>query len=126
MELECSPGPVVPGGTVTCVITRGDPGIDILWRASYNPTIAERGVTLDADGRGTFSFVAPRGAQGQAISVELVEWSPTASVQVTGTPLPTRLPAGEGPLGVPLSLSLGALVLVGAGVLRLRRAGAMS
>jgi len=126
MELACTPDPVVPGGTVTCVITQGDPGIDILWRASYNPVFAEQGVTLDEDGRGTFTFVAPRTAQGQAISVELVEWLPAATVQVSGVPLPTRLPAGEGSGALPLGLALGALVLTGAAALRLRRAGAVS
>jgi hypothetical protein len=127
MELVCTPDPVVPGGTVTCVITQGDPGIDILWRASFGGSaFVERGVTLDADGRGTFTFVAPLAARDQAILVELVEWNPAATVQVSGVPLPTRLPAGEGSGALPLGLALGALVLSGAAVLRLRRAGAVS
>jgi hypothetical protein len=126
MDLVCTPDPVVPGGTVTCEITQGDPGIDILWRASYNPVFAEQGVTLDEDGRRTFTFVAPRTAQGEVIAVELVEWLPTAAVQVTEQVLPTRLPAGEGSGALPLSLALGGLVLTGAAVLRLRRAGAVS
>jgi hypothetical protein len=127
MALACTPDPVVPGGTVTCVITMGDPNIDILWRASFGGSaFFERGVTLDASGNGTFTFVAPIAAQGQSIMVELVEWDRSATVQVSGVPLPTRLPAGEGPLGVPSGLTLGALVLMGAAVLRLRRAGAVS
>jgi hypothetical protein len=127
MELVCTPDPVVPGGTVTCVITQGDPSVDILWRASFGGSaFVERGVTLDADGRGTFTFVAPRTAQGQVISVELVEWLPAATVQVTEQVLPTRLPAGEGSGALPLGLALGALVLTGAAALRLRRAGAVS
>jgi hypothetical protein len=126
MRMACTPDPVVPGATVTCEITQGDPGIDILWRASYNPVFAGQGVRLDEDGRGTFTFVAPRTAQGQVITVELVEWLPVATLQVSGVPLPTRLPAGEGPLGVPLGLALGALMLTGAAVLRLRRAGGVS
>jgi hypothetical protein len=127
MELMCTPDPVVPGGTVTCEITQGDPGIDILWRASFGGSaFVERGVTLDADGRGTFTFVAPLAARDQVITVELVEWSPSATVQVSGVPLPTRLPAGEGSGALPLGLAFGGLVLAGASVLRLRRAGAVS
>jgi hypothetical protein len=124
MELVCSPDPVVVGGLVTCVITQGDPGIDILWRASYNPTVAEQGVTLDAEGRGTFTFRAPAGSQAQTITVELVEWDRTATVQVGGSAVPSRIPAGEGGTGVPLALGVVLVLVAGAGVLRMRRAGA--
>jgi hypothetical protein len=125
IELVCSPDPVAPGGTVTCEITGGDPNVDILWSASYNPTFAVQGVTLDADGRATFTFVAPRPAQGQPITVELVEWDRTATVQVTGAALPVRVSAGEGQGALPLVLTLGSLVLLAGGAaMRLRRAGA--
>jgi hypothetical protein len=48
--VECAPLPAQPSATVTCTVTGGDPGISILWRASYNPVFAEAGVTLGADG----------------------------------------------------------------------------
>jgi hypothetical protein len=123
IALTCSPDPVVPGGVVTCEVSNGDPGSSILWQASYNPTFAGQGVTLGADGRGTFSFVAPRAAQGQQISVELVEWDRRALVQVTGTPLPSSLPAGGGPVA-PLGWLALAGVVLGSGVVasRMRRA----
>jgi alpha-tubulin suppressor-like RCC1 family protein len=92
------------GAQVTCTVTGGDPGIDILWRASVNPVIAEAGVTLDADGRGTFAFTVPAGALGATLVVELVEWTAPVAIGVVGPgsagaggPVPTRVPAGEGP-----------------------------
>jgi hypothetical protein len=118
--LVCTPDPVVPGGTVTCQITGGDPGIDILWRASFNGAFAEAGVTLDAEGRGTFTFVAPRSAAGQSVSVELVEWTRPLSVGVTAQALPGTLPAGEGSGGVPMLPLLLAGGLLAAAVWRLR------
>jgi hypothetical protein len=125
MTLACLPDPVAVGAVVTCEVEFGDPSIDILWAASYGTVFASQGVTLGADGRGTFTFVAPAAAQGLPVTVELVEWDPISVVQVSGTAVPTRLPAGEGQNGLPLGVTLaGLMVLAGAGVLRLRRAGA--
>ena len=115
--LACMPeGPPVAGALVTCTVTGGDAGIDILWRAAYNPVIAEAGVTLDAAGAGTFSFVVPAAAFGQPITVELVDWAAPVSLGVSGGPVPTSVPSGEGPVPV---WPLGLLAL--AGVLALRR-----
>jgi hypothetical protein len=126
LALSCSPDPVVAGGVVTCLITGGDPGIDILWRASYNPVFASQGVMLDAEGNGSFSFVAPAAALGLPVTVELVEWDRTAVVTVD-LPLPTSVPSGEGQGGLPLGVTLGGLlVLAGALRLRLHRAGAVA
>jgi hypothetical protein len=117
MELSCSPDPVAVGGTVTCEITGGDPGIDILWRATFGgAVVATRGVTLDDQGNGTFTFTAPASASGLRIDVELVEWDPVDDVGVTGMVAPSRIPAGEGrPQGPggPLAVTL-ALAVVGA------------
>lgn len=113
--LTCTPDPVVPAGTVTCEVTGGNPDIDILWRASFNGVIASTGVRLDAQGRGTFTFIAPRSAAGQSVSVELVEWTEPISVGVTDQVSPGSLPAGEGSGGLPLLpilLSVGALVAI--------------
>ena len=95
---------IVVGSEVTCTVTGGDPGIDILWRVSVNPVIAEAGVTLDAEGRGTFTFTVPPSADGQALLVELVEWTAPVAIGVVGAgdgspggPVPSRVPAGEGP-----------------------------
>jgi len=126
MQLSCTPDPVDVGGLVTCEITDGDPGIDILWRASAGSAFAVAGVTLDDAGRGTFTFRAPAAERGQRIGVELVEWDRTDEVGVTGTAAPVRIPAGDGGLQgserAPLALAV-ALLAVGALTLaRLRRA----
>jgi len=124
MTLSCSPDPVAVGAVVTCVIEKGDPGIEILWRASYNPAFAGQGVKLDAEGNGSFSFVAPAAALGLPVTVELVEWDRSAVVTVGG-PVPASVPAGEGEGGLPLGLALGGLVVL-AGASRLRRSGAVA
>ena len=108
------------GTKVTCTVTGGDAGIDILWRAAYNPVIAEAGVTLDAAGAGTFSFVVPAAAFGQPITVELVDWAAPVSLGVSGGPVPTSVPSGEGPVPV---WPLGLLALAGVLVLRRRAFG---
>jgi hypothetical protein len=114
--LACMPeGPPAVGALVTCTVTGGDAGIDILWRAAYNPVIAEAGVTLGADGTGTFSFTVPAAALGEVLTVELVGWAAPVSLGVSGGPVPTSVPSGEGPVTVwPLVLLLalaGGLVL---------------
>jgi hypothetical protein len=71
---SCDAVLVQVGQSVSCTVTGGDPGIEILWRAAYNPVFAEAEVTLDASGSGTFSFVVPAAALGQELTVELVDW----------------------------------------------------
>jgi len=123
VALACSPSSAPVGATVTCSVTGGDPGIDILWRASYNPVFAEAGVTLDADGTGTFSFVVPAAARGQEVMVELVEWTAPVSIGVAegGSLVPTSVPAGES-RSVPVGQSalLAGVSLVAAVALRRR------
>ena len=123
IALACAPAVAVAGGRVTCTVTGGEPDIDILWRAAYNPVIAEAGVTLDADGAGSFSFVVPRAALGQPLTVELVEWTAPVSLGVVAGPVPGGVPAGEGS-----SLPAGWLVvLVGfAAAVVMRRAVGMA
>jgi hypothetical protein len=124
LAMSCSPDPVVPGGTVTCQVTGGDPNIDILWRASLDGGFASQGVRLDADGNGTFTFVAPAGSAGRSITVELVDWNVSTSVGVTGQALPSAIRAGGGPLTSPTALLLGSSVLLAALLttrLRIRR-----
>lgn len=123
--LTCTPDPVVPAGLVTCEVTDGDPGIDILWNASFNGVFAGQGVTLDDQGRGTFTFAAPRAAAGQSLSVVLVEWTSPISVGVSGQALPGSLPAGEGSGGVPALPLILALGLLGTAVWRLRGGAAI-
>ena len=99
---------------VMCTVTGGDPGIDILWRAAYNPVVAEAGVTLDDAGVGEFSFVVPAAALGQELTVELVEWTAPMSLGVVGGPVPAAIPAGEGGVPAPVwTLVLTALVAFG-------------
>jgi hypothetical protein len=119
-SVSCVPSPLVAGASVTCTVTGGGPGIDILWRAAYNPVFAEAGVTLDATGAGEFSFVVPAAALGEEVTVELVEWLAPVSFGVAGGPVPTSVPSGGGPVPV---WSLVMLVL--AGGLALRRMSAV-
>jgi len=125
LRLECTPDPVAPGALVTCEVTGGDPGIDILWEADLGGVFATAGVALDANGRGTFTFRAPVGAAGRSIAVRLVDWSVTDAVLVTGDAIPNRLPAGGGPSGpAPGVLVAGLMLATGLGVARLRRGAA--
>jgi hypothetical protein len=111
LTVSCVPSAPVAGGLVTCTVTGGDAGIDILWRAAYNPVIAEAGVMLDASGSGEFAFTVPAAAVGQELTVELVEWIAPVSLGVVGGPVPASVPSGEGP--VPFwTLALPALVAV--------------
>ena len=121
-SVSCVPSPPVAGASVTCTVTGGDAGIDILWRAAYDPVIAETGVTLDASGSGTFSFTVPAAALGEELTVELVEWTAPLSLGTVGGPVPTSVPSGEGP--VP-AWSLVLAVLIALGLLRRRAFGSV-
>ena len=114
-SVSCGPLPATVGATLTCSVTGGDPGIDILWRAAFNPVFAEAGVTLDSSGAGEFSFTVPAGAVGEVLTVELVEWAAPVSLGVVGGPVPSSVPSGGGPVSVwPFVL----VALVGVGLLR--------
>ena len=105
-SLSCTPQDPSVGETVTCQVTGGDPDIDILWRAAAGDVvIASTGVRLGSDGTGTFSFVVPATALGQALTVELVEWTQPMTLGVVGGPVPASVPAGEG------SVPFGAVLL---------------
>jgi len=99
LAVSCD-GVLQVGSRVTCTVTGGDPGIEILWRAAYNPVFAEAGVTLDASGTGEFSFTVPAAALGQELTVELVEWLAPVSLGVAGGPAPSSVPSGGGPVPV--------------------------
>jgi len=118
--LACTPTPAAAGQTVTCTITGGPGGGEILWRAAYNPPFAGAGVTLDAGGTGTFSFTVPAAALGQELTVELVEWLAPASLGAVGGPVPGSVPAGEGPT-VPVGLLALALLAAAGAVVAARR-----
>ena len=111
-SVSCVPSVPVAGGPVTCTVSGGDAGIDILWRAAYNPVIAEAGVTLDDSGSGEFSFVVPAAALGEDLTVELVEWAAPLSLGVVAGSVPASVPSGEGPVPV-WTILLAALVGVG-------------
>ena len=121
-SVSCAPLPAMVGATITCTVTGGNANIDILWRAAYNPVIAETGVTLDASGWGTFSFTVPAAALGEELTVELVEWTAPVSLGTVGGPVPTSVPSGEGP--VP-AWSLVLAVLIALGLLRRRAFGSV-
>ncbi len=103
------------GAVAPCTVTGAGPGIEILWRAAYNPPFAGQGVTLDANGDGTFAFTVPAAALGQVVTVELVDWLAPVSIGVAGGPVPTSVPSGQGPVPV---WSLVLLALAGGLVLR--------
>jgi len=125
LALSCTPDPVVEGAVVTCEVTGGDPGIDVLWEADLGGVFATAGVTLDELGNGTFTFTAPPGSTGRSIAVRLVAWNVGDDVAVSGEAVPASLPAGGGPSGPAPALLVGALMAaVGLGLTRLRRAGA--
>jgi uncharacterized protein GlcG (DUF336 family) len=119
-SVSCAPLPALVGARITCTVTGGDAGIDILWRAAYNPVLAGEGVTLDASGSGEFSFTVPAAALGQELTVELVEWTAPVSLGVVGGPAPSSVPSGEGPVdeGLMSMWRLGLLALVAFGLLR--------
>ena len=72
-------------------------------------------MTLDASGTGTFSFTVPAAALGEELTVELVDWAAPVSLGVVGGPVPSSVPAGEGPVPV---WTLGLAALAGIGLLR--------
>jgi alpha-tubulin suppressor-like RCC1 family protein len=115
IAVNCDVAAPQVAATVTCTVSGGDPGIDILWRAAYNPVFAGEGVTLDASGSGEFSFTVPAAALGQELTVELVEWAAPVSLGVVGGPVPSSVPSGGGPVPV---WTLALLALFGFGLLR--------
>jgi len=110
LALVCDPVVVSPGAVVTCQVSGGDPGIEILWRASASPAFAGAGVRLDAQGRGSFAFRVPETVGAGPVLVELVGWDRTATVTLAGSLVPSRVPAGEG-------MPVGGVALVGLGLL---------
>lgn len=120
LTLICSPDPVVPGGTVTCEVTNGPEDFEVLWHVMFDGVFDAQGLMLDADGRGTFTFVAPRASAGQTVSVVIVDWTSPIEVGVTVDGLvPSSVPAGEG--GVPFGAVLFALLAAAGALLAGRR-----
>jgi hypothetical protein len=119
LATSCAPLPPRFGDVVSCTVTGGDPGIEILWRVAVNPVVAEGPVTLDAQGSGTFGFTVPATVVGRELAVELVAWTAPQSLGVVGGPSPTSVPSGEGPRlpfaggGVTLAMVLVAAALMG-------------
>ena len=107
LSVVCSPVDPPVGATVTCTVTGGDAEATILWAAAADGTpFAGTGVTLGANGTGTFSFIVPRSALGRGLTVELVEWLRPVSFGTVGGPVPGSVPAGEGGQGTVLLFTL--------------------
>jgi hypothetical protein len=119
-DLTCATLPATVGALVICVVTGGPPGIDILWRAAYNPPFAGEGVTLDATGSGEFSFTVPAAALGEPVTVELVDWLAPIPLGVAGGPVPASVPAGGGP-AVPTGLAALMVLVVPSAIVVVRR-----
>ena len=124
IAISCLPEPVAPGGRVVCYLEGPDAGDSIDWQASYNPVVASGTVVTDASGRASFSFAAPVVASGTVLTVSLPDDGMATTVTVSGAPIPTRIPAGEGSSSGSLALAGVVLALAGAVVARRRRAGA--
>jgi hypothetical protein len=117
----CALDPTSACSAVSCVVTGGDPGIEILWRATADAVVlAEAGVALDSTGSGSFAFLARGVPIGTTVDVELVEWAASDSLALTGC-VPTGIPAGEG--GSPRADVVAALALLGLTVASLRQRG---
>ncbi len=87
-SVSCVPSSV-PGRRVTCTVTGGDAGSRSVACRLQRPVIAEAGVTLGADGTGTFSFMVPAAALGEVLTVRLVGWAAPVSLGMSGGPVPT-------------------------------------
>lgn len=118
--LACTPSSIAVGGTVTCTVSSAPAMFDFVWRAGAGAPFAEGVVTTGADGTGSFTFVVPRAALGETVTVELVAWSAPVPIGVAGGPVPGSVPSGGGP--VPFGM-LG-VALLGAAALAVRRVGA--
>jgi hypothetical protein len=118
LDVTCSDagpaGTLAIGTPITCTVTGGDPDIDILWRAAYNPTFAEGVVRTGADGTGTLVLTVPAAATGSPVTVELVAWTAPILVGTAGGPIPTAVNAGGGSTANVWPLVLGASMLVAA------------
>jgi hypothetical protein len=118
VRVACEADPLETCLAATCNISGGDPGIDILWRASTDGVaFAGEGVRLDEAGRGSFTF-SPSGVPiGGIVDVELVEWGASDSFTVTGC-IPRSVPAGEGGAVPGWLVVLGLLALLGSSAVR--------
>ncbi len=123
--LDCHEVQPIVGRELTCTVTLPDhPGVEILWRAGYNPTFHVDSVVLDGEGRGTLRLIPPRDAAGWPLWIELVAWDAPTEVGVVSGPVPTSIPTGSGPppdvldilppdlRPLPLALSLTLLTLM--------------
>ena len=121
-SLSCTPQELSVGEIVTCQVTGGEPNSGIVWSAAAgDDEIASETVQTGSDGTGTFSFVVPAAALGQALTVDLVASTQPVALGVVGGPAPASVPAGEGSVPTPLALLLAAIVSVGGAVLMGRR-----
>lgn len=96
--VTCTPAAPRVGDTVDCALTGGEIGELVEWRASYNPTFAGGTFTLDSAGAGRFTFVIPSAALGAPVVLEIMGWgSPVAVTARIAGPVPSSIPAGQGP-----------------------------
>lgn len=114
--VTCDTATLQAGGTAGCTVSGAPAGIDFLWRAAVNPTIAEGVLTTGPDGTGTLAVPLPGDSAGSMLTVELVAWTGPIEVGViapaaAGGPVPTRIDAGGGPATVGRSTSDGQLGL---------------
>jgi len=116
--LECPSQPIAPGQPVTVPFSGSAAEVEYLWRASTDASVvAVSDVRADVRGNGSVAFLVPAAAAGRQVTVELVEWT-SCTFTVSATAVPTRIPAGDGPLN---PSTAGLFLLAGATGLVLRR-----
>jgi len=126
LTLTCSPSEALAGQLVTCTALGGEPGVEVLWTATFPSITVTGSLVFGFDGSAAFSFIVPMTAAGASAAVELVDWLTPVEL-IIGSVAPNRIGAGEGFSGVirsgVASPSLAtAVLLAGIGaVLRRRR-----
>jgi hypothetical protein len=97
LSVACEPSAPSVGGRLSCTVSGGDPGVDILWRVRVGAQVLEGVVRPGEDGAGAFGVTIPKGTVGTLVSVELVAWLAPLEVGVVRGVVPTSVPAGSGP-----------------------------
>jgi hypothetical protein len=114
LTTRCSPTPPIAGRMVTCEVSGGPAGVEILWRAEAGATVESGVLLLDAQGAGTYAFLVPIEELASEVTVELVAWTAPVSLGAAVLGGPSVIRAGEGnfagpPLPPGRALALGLL-----------------
>lgn len=120
--VTCDTNTTLDARDVTCDVSDGPPHTTLNWRVTVNPTLTSGTVQLNGDGQGTFTFSITHATTTQPLVIQLdgTDTVTTVVAAVDTPPLPTGVPAGEGPRSTPhVAFWLGVLLL--AGLFRVRQ-----